>query len=498
MSDENIKANRGRWDHLLREIPTQNLRQPETKRSIQKEIEPPPPPPETLVIEDAQEEDVAEEVFSVADINKAIKKQLEGQFSFIWVRGEISNFKAHSSGHYYFSLKDEKAQINAVMFKGFNSRLRFRPESGMEVLVRGKITVYEPRGNYQVFCESMEPVGAGALQKAFEQLKDKLSKEGLFSQEHKQAIPAFPKEVGVVTSPTGAAIQDILNVLGRRSKRVNVTVIPARVQGDGAAAEVVRGIQQANQLKIFDVLIVGRGGGSIEDLWCFNEEIVARAIFESKIPIISAVGHEIDFTIADFVGDLRAPTPSAAAEVVAKSEQELQEKIQFYSRSLRIQMYRQIEVLRNQTQQCAKSLMDPRKYVRDSIMRLDDWSQRLIHSLQRHIKTLKLQNHSLRKALVSPKQILQVQEQKNKNLHGLLLRAFRQKLNESAAQLGRSTSLLDSLSPLRTVDRGYAIVRQEGRLVPDVKNLKKDLIDIELRDGVVSAQVKNIVKKEES
>ena len=220
-------------------------------------------------------------VYSIAEINGLIRKKLEGDFTNIWLRGEISNFKAHTSGHFYFSLKDDSAQINAVMFKGLNSKLKFRPENGMEVLVRGKITVYEPRGNYQIFCESMEPVGAGALQKAFEQLKAKLEKEGLFAAERKRPIPHFPQHIGLVTSPTGAALKDILNVLRRRYRAARITLAPALVQGTEAPQSIVQAIQLINQVQDIDVLIVGRGGGSIEDLWAFNEEIVVRAAAES-------------------------------------------------------------------------------------------------------------------------------------------------------------------------------------------------------------------------
>ncbi len=489
MAKDDINPAQGRWDHLLREIPTKTI-----KAEERKETPPPAPMPEDSFA--SEEED---EVYSVSDINRAIKKQLEGNFSHIWLKGEISNFKAHTSGHHYFSLKDDKAQISAVMFRGFNSRLKFKPESGMEVLVRGKITVYEPRGNYQVFCEAMEPVGAGALQKAFEQLKEKLQQEGLFDADKKQPIPAFPKEVGVVTSPTGAAIQDILNVLGRRSKRVHVTVIPARVQGEGSAQEIVRGIELANKVNQFDVLIVGRGGGSIEDLWCFNEEIVARAIFASKIPVISAVGHEIDFTIADFVADLRAPTPSAAAEVVAKSEEELQEKLKFYSRSLRLVMFQKIKNLQQQVESCKTRLLDPRKYLRDSALRLDDWSQRLINAIQSKIKNLKLETKALRQGLKNPSDIVRSHQQKNRSLYKLLVGQIQSRLQVSKGNFRRATSLLDSLSPLRTVDRGYAILRQEGKLLADVKKAKVgESIEAQLRDGFIEAKITKIKNKEES
>ena len=257
-------------------------------------------------------------IYNVEKLNAHIRQTLEGQLGVVWLQAEISNFKPHTSGHFYFSLKDSKAQISAIMFRGFNSKLKFKPHDGLEVIVRGRITVYEPRGTYQIMCEAMEPVGAGALQKQFEQLKEKLKLEGLFEATRKKPIPSYPRHVAIVTSPTGAAIQDILNIMSRRAKNVEITLVPALVQGVNAATSLVDSLKLALQLPV-DVIIIGRGGGSMEDLWSFNDETLARLISLATIPIISAVGHEVDFTICDFVADLRAPTPSAAAELVAKS-----------------------------------------------------------------------------------------------------------------------------------------------------------------------------------
>jgi exodeoxyribonuclease VII large subunit len=500
------KPNQGRWDHLLREIPVNatvssppidSTHEPVKAETKQKSNPQPQslPPTEPLDLSSVSQETP---VLTVSEINGEIKRRLEGDFGQIWVQGEISNFKAHSSGHFYFSLKDDKSQINCVMFKGFNGRLRFRPESGMEVLVRGKISVYEPRGNYQIFCEAMEPVGAGALQQAFDQLKSRLSQEGLFAQEHKKSLPAFPQKVAVVTSPTGAAIQDILNVLGRRSRRVQVTVIPARVQGDGAAQEVVRGIELANQVGTYDVLIVGRGGGSIEDLWAFNEEIVARAIFASKIPIISAVGHEVDFTIADFVADQRAPTPSAAAEIVAKSEQELKEKIKFFSRSLRLLMYQKINEGQKQVGFFRRGLKDPRRSLQDKMLRLDEVQQRLQSSMQRYLSNQRMGVQFLKKSLQDPKHLIEQSRARHQNLDRFIHRLIQDKLRVIRQDIVQKASMLDSLSPLRVVDRGFAIVRQEGALVSCVADLSKDKVEIELRDGYIRASVIGSEKKEPS
>src|SRR5207253_3065812 len=271
---------------------------------------------------------------SVSELTASIRGELEKRFASVWVEGEISNFRAHGSGHWYFTLKDEFAQLRAACYRSNNQRIRFRPEDGLQVRARGRVSVYEAKGEYQLIVETLEPVGAGALQLAFEQTKARLQAEGLFASQLKRPIPFFPRRIGVVTSPSGAAIRDIINVISRRTRTVHLLIAPARVQGEGAAQEIARAIRFLNDHHaramrddrheaMIDVIVVGRGGGSIEDLWAFNEEVVARAIRSSRLPIISAVGHETDFTIADFVADLRAATPSAAAELVAAHEEEL-------------------------------------------------------------------------------------------------------------------------------------------------------------------------------
>ena len=266
---------------------------------------------------------------TVTELTRRIKDTLETGFADVWVVGEISGLRIPSSGHLYFSLKDKGANIKCVFFRSGSRFLRFRPEDGLEVILRGRLSLYEPRGEYQIIAEYMEPKGLGALQLAFIQMKEKLEKDGLFDPARKRPLPPYPKCIGVVTSPTGAAVRDILKVLKRRAPGVHVIIAPASVQGESAPAEVARAIEDLNRRGGLDVLIVGRGGGSLEDLAAFNTEVVARAIFNSNIPVISAVGHEIDFTIADFVADLRAPTPSAAAEIVAKSEEELRHRLEY-------------------------------------------------------------------------------------------------------------------------------------------------------------------------
>jgi exodeoxyribonuclease VII large subunit len=390
-------------------------------------------------------------VLSVQQLNLQIKQLVEGSTGVVWVQAEISNFKAHTSGHHYFSLKDKTSQISAVMFRGNNSRLKFRPEDGMEVLVRGRISVYEPRGSYQIVCDLMEPVGAGALQKAFEQLKEKLKKEGLFESARKRAIPAYPRHVAIVTSPTGAAIRDMMNVLGRRARGIQITVIPTLVQGAGAAEQIVAAMKKAWMISEVDVIIVGRGGGSIEDLWAFNDETLARTIVASPVPVISAVGHEIDFTISDFVADLRAPTPSAAAELVAKSSDELMQRV--------LQMRRLLILSKKRT--------------------LDHLKQTLTH---------------LRNALVDPQRKLQDLSQRNDELLMRLDLARSNLYQRKKQRLEHKMSLLDSLSPLRVVDRGYALVTKSGQVVKTAQDvIKGDELDIRLSKGSLKVNVESIL-----
>src|SRR2546422_8803928 len=303
---------------------------------------------------------------SVSELTNSVRIALEARFSSVWVEGEISNFKAHSSGHWYFTIKDEGAQLRAKCFRSANSRIRFRPKDGLHVRARGRLTVYETRGEYELIVEALDPVGAGALQVAFEQLRNRLQAEGLFAQELKRPLPVFPGRVGVVTSPTGAAIRDILNVISRRTRTVHVLFSPARVQGEGAGGDIARAIRFINQHHkqalaagraddAVDVLIIGRGGGSTEDLWAFNTEEVARAIRASAIPVISAVGHETDFTIADFAADLRAPTPSAAAELVAAHEDQLCGQLESLHRTLARSIRFRLAAERSRVQQLAYS-----------------------------------------------------------------------------------------------------------------------------------------------
>ncbi|MBI2428703.1 MAG: exodeoxyribonuclease VII large subunit [Ignavibacteriales bacterium] len=392
-----------------------------------------------------------EKILSVSDITRQIKGVLELGFPNILVQGEISNFKLHSSGHLYFTLKDEGAQISAVMWRSRVNQLLFRPTDGMKVIARGNISVYEPRGSYQLDCIQIQPLGVGELQQAFERLKKKLSEEGLFDEGHKKPLPEFPMRLGIVTSPTGAAIRDMISVLSRRMPAVEVLLVPVKVQGIGAAEEIAEAIDDLNELKSLDVIIVGRGGGSLEDLWAFNEEIVARAIFRSKIPIISAVGHEIDYSISDFVADLRAPTPSAAAELAVKHKNELIELIRNFCYTMSSSMENSISSRRQtvETLVHSYSFNRPQDLLRQRSQSVDELMRRLEQSVTHYFQFTK------------------------HNLQSLSTR-------------------IESLNPRLVLKRGYTIVKQHGKAVSSARLLEeKQEADIEFYDG------RSIVKVEQ-
>jgi exodeoxyribonuclease VII large subunit len=410
---------------------------------------------------------------TVSELTQRIKDQLEIEFPWVAVIGEISNFKPHSSGHFYFSLKDEGASISAVMFRGSNSALKFRPVDGQRVIGFGKITVYPPRGGYQIVLSRMEPDGLGALQLAFDQLKRKLEAEGLFAKERKRPIPEYPEHIGIVTSPTGAAIRDILNIIDRRFRGVRVSIFPVKVQGDGSAQEVAQAIAEANEFfSEMDVLIVGRGGGSIEDLWAFNEEVVARAIAASSIPVISAVGHEVDFTIADFVADLRAPTPSAAAELAVPSREEA---------------LRQVDNL-------VRRLLQLEKKIEFYGFRIDDLVNRLERSLQRRVSNLKEELSGLRERLQdhSPRMRLKELQHQSFTLSERLRRATETKLSDSKWAVKGLQDKLRLLSPLNIMERGYSIVRvrKSFKIVKKASEVQMgDELLIKFHKGEITAKV---------
>ena len=388
---------------------------------------------------------------TVTELNKYLKDRFDEDenLNAILVKGEISNFKNHYTGHLYFTLKDENSLIKCIMFKSYAERLAFEPKDGMKVMVFGSVSVFERDGVYQIYAKSMLEDGIGDLHEQFEQLKAKLEKEGLFDDIHKKPIPLYPKVVGVLTSQTGAVIKDIINVSTRRNPNVYIRLLPVPVQGPGAAQLIAEKIKIMNEQKLADVLIIGRGGGSLEDLWPFNEEIVARAIYESELPIISAVGHETDFTIADFVADLRAPTPSAAAELAVPDIYELKQKIENYKNRYRMSLRKQIELMRLRYEKCMKSRVftDPMRRIRDMDVVLDSFVQRL--------------------------------ENKIKNIQ-----------KEKQTKYIELIAKLDTLSPLKTLTRGYSLTEKDGNLVKSAKQLEKDdEINIRFFDGEKTAKI---------
>lgn len=471
-------------------------------------------------IQKSDDDTQAEKPKTVSEVNREIKSILESHFKVsFWVEAELSNFTAHSSGHFYFSLKDQKSQIQAVMFRGYNTRLKFKPKNGMKVLVKARVSAYEPRGSYQLYCEWMEPAGVGALQVAFEQLKAKLQSEGLFAQERKKPIPSFPQKIAIVTSPTGAAIRDMIHVLERRYPSAQVYLVPCVVQGAKAAPDIVRALSFADEIHC-DVIIFGRGGGAKEDLWAFNEEVVARKIAELNTPSISAVGHEIDFTIGDFVADLRAPTPSAAAEVVAKNSKEVLESVHVqlkrmsvYIQNLKTQLheknqqnYKQLLRLTNEFLKSQKievynlkqRLVDPQKNLDQQKIRTDEWFDRLLQAMQVYWSNKKNNVESLKAKLINPSEKIERYKDQVNSYQNQLYNSTQYQLKNNHQNLKSLMVQLDQLSPLKTVDRGYAILADENKkIISSIKNIKKDKeYNIQLKDGV--AQVKALSVKKES
>ncbi len=389
-------------------------------------------------------------ILSVSEVTREIKSVLENRFPYVWVEGEISGFKHHQSGHIYFSLKDDKALLKAVFFSRYHHDVRFDLEDGLKVICYGKISVYEVRGEYQIYVERIEPKGLGALQLAFEQLKAKLAQEGLFDPVRKRPIPPYPRKVGIVTSPTGAAIRDILNIVNRRFAGIHILINPVRVQGEGSAEEIARAIDEFNEREDIDVLIVGRGGGSLEDLWAFNEEIVARAIHRSRIPVISAVGHEIDWTIADMVADLRAPTPSAAAELVTRSREELERQI----KDLAWRAENSIKKIWKQQDDLIQRLMASSAF-RQPLSLVEQWAQRLDEQLRQ------LGNYA--------RNLVLLQQSRLKTLAGKL----------------------DALSPLGILSRGYSLVFDaKGRLLKNAETLNAgEVVKTRLARGTFESKV---------
>jgi exodeoxyribonuclease VII large subunit len=437
------------------------------------------------------------QILTVSELTLQVKKHLEKGFEEVWLEGEISNFRSPSSGHYYFTLKDDTSQIRAVIFRFMGRYLKYQPQDGLQIMCRGRISLYEPRGEYQIILDYMEPKGVGSLQIAFDQLKEKLKKEGLFDSEHKRPLPFLPTTIGVVTSPTGAVIKDIINVIGRRFPNVALLINPVKVQGEGSSQEIATAIATLNRISGIDVIILARGGGSLEDLWSFNEEIVARAIYLSTIPVVSAVGHEIDFTIADFVADLRAPTPSAAAELVVRDKKELARLIVSLSDRLRNRIVQVIETEKQQSVFLQKRLPDLRLRLGDLHLRADDLKTRLaprvLHLLR--LRQEMLQGKRVRLLLRNPRLIIEdafkrvtLSQKGLTNSIRLVFQQFRQRFETYAGAL-------EGLSPLNVLKRGYSITH----LLPSYQIVKEstvlspgDRVNVILGKGDICCTVEKI------
>lgn len=391
---------------------------------------------------------------TVTDLNQYIKNKIadDEYLNNVLVKGEISNFKNHYTGHLYFTLKDENCLIKCIMFKSYAQKLNFMPKDGMKVLILGSVSVFERDGVYQIYAKAMQEDGIGDLYTKYQELKTKLEKQGLFDKQNKMPIPKMPKVIGVLTSQTGSVIRDIINVSTRRNPNVVIRLLPVPVQGEGAAEKIASGIELMNRKRLADVLILARGGGSLEDLWPFNEEIVANSIYNSEIPIISAVGHETDFTIADFVADLRAPTPSAAAELAVPDVYEVKQKINTYQNRLRLSLNKKVELMKLKFEKCMNSYVfkEPTRKIQESYLQIDS----IVKSIDNIMKT---------------------------------------RLEKEKSQFVKVLSSLDALSPLKTLTRGYSIVEKEGNIVRKKEELKQDDdIVIRLSDGKITAKVQNL------
>jgi exodeoxyribonuclease VII large subunit len=435
-------------------------------------------------------------IWRVADLVSAVRTTVERSYTDVWVEGEISNFRPAESGHLYFTLKDGDAQLRVVMFRSQARLLRFRPENGMQIIARGRVTIYDARGELQLSAEFLEPVGAGALQLAFEQLKKRLAEEGLFDPARKKPIPQLPRRIGIITSPRGAALQDMLNVLGRRHESVGILIYPAQVQGEAAPGEVAAGVKYFNRAKNVDVLIVARGGGSLEDLAAFNDEGLARAIAASALPVISAVGHETDFTICDFVADLRAPTPSAAAELVIESKHKLAEHLAHLHRRLERATRYRLLIVRNRLTELAQhgAFLRMQDLLGRRGQRLDELMFRLAAGFRESLREYRrrLQIASTRVRHYDFRRSLAITRTKLDAGASTLQRAMQARLAHERARLEQLSARLNALSPVKILDRGYALVfDEEGRLVKDATQLSiGDRISARVSRGTLVAEVK--------
>lgn len=442
------------------------------------------------------------EILSVSQLNRRARQLLETHLPLLWIEGEISNFARPSSGHWYFTLKDANAQVKCAMFRNRNQRVRNVPQQGQKVLVRGRVSLYEGRGDYQLIVEHLEDSGVGALQQAFEALKYQLHQEGLFDPAYKKPLPSLAKHIGVITSPTGAAVRDILQVLRRRFPGIPVSIFPVAVQGAEAAPQIVQALHNANQLSNCDLLIVGRGGGSLEDLWPFNEESVARAIFASHIPVISAVGHEVDITIADYVADLRAPTPSAAAELSTPDGNDMLQQFAGYEVLLEEAMERRLVRHRERLAALSSRLQHPGQKLQAQAQHLDNLEirlQRVIHAqLQQH--NHRLQHAQTRLSNGAPALRIQQTQERLHLLQQRMQQGMQQQLRDGRQKLAKAAALLDSVNPLSILQRGYSVTRTEsGEVIQSANRLSPgDRLLTRLAEGEVTSVVEKTLQSEKT
>jgi exodeoxyribonuclease VII large subunit len=446
---------------------------------------------------------IHQRIYEVSEITGNIKSLLEDKFPFLWISAEISNFRTPPSGHFYFTLKDKRAQISAMIFRNQARSLKFRPEDGVSIIGLGRIGFYEPRGTVQVILEFMEPKGIGSLQLAFEKLKRKLSAEGLFDDQYKIPLPAFPQRVSVITSPTGAAVRDFINVAQRRYPNLPLEVVPVHVQGDHAPSEIVQAIAILNDLNRSDAIVLARGGGSIEDLHAFNDEQVARAIFESRIPIVSAIGHETDFTIADFVADFRAPTPSAAAEIVIPLKNEFVQRLHEINLKLDYLINNLFNILKKNYIFINDRIVHPKRRLQDNRLRLDELSSRMNaligHKLIQKIEYLSYQHNAL--VHVSPGKTITYKNDSSARLYRSLVSALLAHIDRCKTRVSKNDAMLDALNPMAILKRGYSITRTlPGQtIVRDAAKVKtRQSLEILLGSGKLSVTVDQIEPEDDN
>jgi exodeoxyribonuclease VII large subunit len=439
---------------------------------------------------------------SVSQLNRQVKQMLESQYPAIPVRGEISTLSRPASGHIYFTLKDNNAQIRCAMFKGQLARSRYQPKQGDEIIVQGRISLYEGRGDYQLIANSLSPVGEGELQAAFFQLKERLAAEGLFDPMHKKPLPVTINRIGLVTSGTGAAVHDILTVLKRRYPAIEIILYPSQVQGNEAAQTIVSAIETANRRKEVDLLVVGRGGGSLEDLWCFNTEPVARAIFNSELPVVSAVGHEVDVSIADFVADIRAATPSQAAELISPDQFERMQQLDAVSQKLCNLINHKIQHSKLKLEHASQRLKSPAQIVTDWSRQLTALNARLNYAMKQPLLHYRQKSDELTKRLwfVAPDKQIAKQKQQIQSLNDRICRSTANQLAMKKNSFEVAISKLNLLSPLATLERGYSITRDnQGTIIKSVSSLNQgDHIETKLADGTLTAEVVSVIESKTS